>query len=79
MADDIAERVKAIIVRELGVDAGEVTPGALLADDLGADSLDVVAVTTAVEDAFDINIEDDDMWEMLTVADVTERVAKSLY
>ena len=50
------ERVKQIIVEQLGVDEGEVTPTASFVDDLGADSLDTVELVMAFEEAFDIEM-----------------------
>jgi len=52
----VDEKVKQIIVEQLGVDEGEVTPSASFVDDLGADSLDTVELVMAFEEAFDIEI-----------------------
>jgi acyl carrier protein len=52
----VEERVKQIIVEQLGVDEGEVTPTASFVDDLGADSLDTVELVMAFEEAFGIEI-----------------------
>jgi acyl carrier protein len=54
------EKVQAIIVEQLGVDASEVTPAADFINDLGADSLDIVELTMAFEEAFDLAIPDED-------------------
>jgi acyl carrier protein len=56
----IAERVKSIIVEQLGVDEEEVTLHASFTDDLGADSLDIVELVMAFEEEFGIEIPDDD-------------------
>lgn len=56
---DIAEKVKAIIIDNLGVDASEVTAAASFTNDLGADSLDTVELVMAIEEAFNIEIPDD--------------------
>lgn len=56
----VAERVKGIIVDQLGVDADEVTPEASFTEDLGADSLDVVELVMAFEEEFGIEIPDED-------------------
>ena len=60
MADDIEQKVKDIIVEQLGVDPGEVKPEASFVNDLGADSLDTVELVMALEEAFDIEIPDED-------------------
>jgi acyl carrier protein len=66
------ERIKEIIVEQLGVDAGEVTPDASFIDDLGADSLDTVELVMAFEEEFDIEIPDEDAEKIRTVRDVME-------
>jgi acyl carrier protein len=63
------ERVKQIIVEQLGVDEGEVTATASFVDDLGADSLDTVELVMAFEEAFDIEIPDEDAEKIRTVQD----------
>jgi acyl carrier protein len=63
------ERVKQIIVEQLGVDEAEVTPNASFVDDLGADSLDTVELVMAFEEAFDIEIPDEDAEKIRTVQD----------
>jgi len=55
----VEEKVKSIIVEQLGVDAKEVTPEASFVDDLGADSLDTVELVMAFEEAFNIALPDD--------------------
>jgi acyl carrier protein len=55
----VAEKVKSIIVEQLGVDAEEVTPAASFTDDLGADSLDIVELVMAFEEEFGIEIPDE--------------------
>ena len=66
---DIAEKVKAIIVDKLGVDAGEVTDEASFTNDLGADSLDTVELIMEFEKEFDIQIPDDKAEAIATVGD----------
>ena len=61
------EKVKQIIVEQLGVDEAEVTPTASFVDDLGADSLDQVELVMAFEEAFDIEIPDEDAEKIQTV------------
>jgi acyl carrier protein len=56
----VAEKVKSIIVEQLGVEADEVTPDASFTDDLGADSLDIVELVMAFEEEFGIEIPDED-------------------
>lgn len=63
------ERVKQIIVEQLGVDEAEVTANASFVDDLGADSLDTVELVMAFEEAFDIEIPDEDAEKIRTVQD----------
>ena len=65
----VEERVKQIIVEQLGVDEAEVTPNASFVDDLGADSLDTVELVMAFEEAFEIEIPDEDAEMIRTVQD----------
>ena len=65
----VEERVKQIIVEQLGVDEAEVTPKASFVDDLGADSLDTVELVMAFEEAFEIEIPDEDAEKIRTVQD----------
>ncbi len=67
MASNVEEKVKQIIVEQLGVDEAEVTPTASFVDDLGADSLDTVELVMALEEAFEIEIPDEDAEKILTV------------
>jgi acyl carrier protein len=57
---DVAEKVKSIIVEQLGVDEDEVTADASFTDDLGADSLDIVELVMAFEEEFGIEIPDEE-------------------
>ena len=72
----IEERVKKIVVEQLGVKEEEVTANASFVDDLGADSLDVVELVMALEEAFDIEIPDEDAELMNTIGDVESYVTK---
>jgi acyl carrier protein len=72
----VEERVKQIIVEQLGVDEGEVTPTASFVDDLGADSLDTVELVMAFEEAFDIEIPDEDAEKITTVKDAVAYIEK---
>jgi acyl carrier protein len=64
----ISERVKAIVSEELGIT--DVSSGAVLVTDLGADSADRISLTMALEEAFDLEIPDADAEELLTVSDI---------
>ncbi|HIC67996.1 MAG TPA: acyl carrier protein [Candidatus Latescibacteria bacterium] len=68
----IEERVRDLIVEQLGVNAEQVTAEASFVDDLGADSLDTVELVMAFEEEFGIDIPDEDAEKMLTVADSTK-------
>lgn len=65
----VEEKVKAIIVDQLGVSADEVKPEASFVDDLGADSLDLTELIMAMEEEFDIEIDDEDAQKILKVQD----------
>lgn len=66
---DTLEKVKKIIVEQLGVDEEEVTAQASFVDDLGADSLDTVELVMAFEEEFDLEIPDEDAEKITTVQD----------
>ncbi len=72
----VDEKVKQIIVEQLGVDEAEVTPSASFVDDLGADSLDQVELIMAFEEAFEIEIPDEDAEKIKTVQDAVDYVEK---
>jgi acyl carrier protein len=72
----VDEKVKQIIVEQLGVDEGEVTNNASFVDDLGADSLDTVELVMAFEEAFDIEIPDEDAEKIRTVQDAIDYIDK---
>ena len=65
----IKERVRDLIVEQLGVNAEQVTPEASFIDDLGADSLDTVELVMAFEEEFGIDIPDEDAEKMTSVKD----------
>jgi acyl carrier protein len=73
----VDEKVKQIIVEQLGVDEAEVTPSASFVDDLGADSLDTVELVMAFEEAFDIEIPDEDAEKIRTVKDAIDYISKN--
>ncbi|MEI7641238.1 MAG: acyl carrier protein [bacterium] len=68
-AKTIEERVKDVIVAQLGVDAAEVKPESSFIDDLGADSLDTVELVMALEEEFGVEIPDEDAEKVRTVGD----------
>ena len=70
MAGKLEERVKDIIVEQLGVNAEQVTPEASFIDDLGADSLDSVELIMAFEEEFNIEIPDEAAEKIKSVQDV---------
>ncbi len=67
---NLEERVKNLVVTQLGVDAAKVTTNASFIDDLGADSLDTVELVMAFEEEFDLEIPDEDAQKMRTVSDI---------
>jgi len=74
----VKERVKEIIVDQLGVDADAVTDTASFIDDLGADSLDTVELIMAFEEEFDIEIPDEEAEKLTTVGKALEYLEKKL-
>jgi acyl carrier protein len=74
----VEERIKKIIAEQLGVEEDEVTPEASFVDDLGADSLDTVELVMAFEEAFDIEIPDEDAEKILTVGRAIEYIKEKM-
>ena len=70
----VEEKVKHIIVEQLGVDEDEVKAEASFVDDLGADSLDVVELVMALEEEFGLEISDEDAEKLVTVQKVIEYI-----
>ncbi len=70
----VEEKVKGIIMEQLGVDAEEVTTEASFVNDLGADSLDTVELVMALEEAFKIEISDEDAEKIATVGDAIKYI-----
>ena len=73
-AEEITQRVKAIIVEQLGVNADEVKPEASFIEDLGADSLDIVELIMALEEEYDMEIPDEDAEKIQAVQDVIDYI-----
>ena len=73
---DLGGRIREIVAHQLGIDQVELVPEARILDDLGADSLDVVELVMALEEAFDIEVPDEQLDEMRTVGDVERYVSK---
>ena len=76
MADSVEEKVKQIIVEELGVEESEVTINARFIDDLGADSLDTVELVMRFEEEFGIEIPDEDAEKIQAVKDAIDYIEK---
>lgn len=70
----VFEKVKAIIVEQLGVDEEEVTADASFIEDLGADSLDIVELVMALEEEFDLVIPDEDAEKIRTVSQAVKYI-----
>ena len=74
----VTEKVKKMIVEQLGVSEAEVIPEAKFIDDLGADSLDIVELIMALEDEYGIEIPDEDAEKMETVGDAIKYIKEHL-
>jgi acyl carrier protein len=70
----VEQKVKQIIVEQLGVDEAQVDSNASFVDDLGADSLDIVELVMAFEEAFDLDIPDEDAEKIRTVKDAVDYI-----
>lgn len=70
----VDEKVKEIIAKQLGVNAAEITPDSSFVEDLGADSLDTVELVMAFEEAFNIEIPDEDAEKIQKVKDAVEYI-----
>lgn len=78
MESTVEVKVKEIIVEQLGIEDNEVTTEASFIDDLGADSLDTVELVMAFEEAFDIEIADEDAEKIKTVKDAVNYIKENL-
>jgi acyl carrier protein len=74
----VEQKVKQIIVEQLGVDEAQVDSTASFVDDLGADSLDIVELIMAFEEAFDLDIPDEEAEKLATVKDAVDYVDSKL-
>ena len=76
--EEVFEKVKGIIVDQLGVSEASVTMDASFIDDLGADSLDIVELVMALEEEFDMEIPDTDAEKVVTVSDVVDYIKENV-
>ncbi len=76
-SEEIFEKIKEIIVEQLGVAENTVTMEASFIDDLGADSLDIVELIMALEEEFDLEIPDADAEKIVTVSDVVDYIKEN--
>jgi acyl carrier protein len=74
----VSERLKKIIVEQLGVDESEVVPSASFVDDLNADSLDLVELIMSLEEEFKLQISDEDAEKITTVGEAQEYIEEHL-
>jgi len=77
-SEDIFEKVKEIIIEQLGVSETSITTEASFIDDLGADSLDIVELIMALEEEFDLEIPDNDAEKVVTVGDVVDYIKDNI-
>ena len=77
-SEEVLEKVKEIIVEQLGVAENTVTMEASFIDDLGADSLDIVELIMALEEEFDLEIPDADAEKIVSVNDVVDYIKENV-
>ena len=77
-SEEVYDKVKEIIVEQLGVAETAITPEASFIDDLGADSLDIVELIMALEEEFDLEIPDADAEKVVTVGDVVDYIKENV-
>ena len=73
--DEIESQLRALVAKRLGAEAADIRAETSLSEDLGADSLDMVSLIMDIEDAFDIDVPDEDAARIVTVEQLTEYVA----
>ena len=73
-SEEIFDKVKEIIIEQLGVTESSITMEASFIDDLGADSLDIVELIMALEEEFDMEIPDEDAEKIVSVSDVVDYI-----
>lgn len=78
MNNDIFEKLKAIAVNDIGIDADKVKPESDIIKELGLDSLDIVDMLMKVEETFGVTIDDSDVVELKTVADVVKFIEDNI-
>ncbi|MCI8634606.1 MAG: acyl carrier protein [Eubacterium sp.] len=72
------EKLKQIIAEVLNVDADEITMDTTFVDDLGADSLDIFQIIMGIEEEFDIEIQNEEAEQIVTVADAAEKIKAAM-
>ena len=77
-SEEVFEKVKNVIIEQLGVAENNITMEASFIDDLGADSLDIVELIMALEEEFDIEIPDSDAEKVVTVGDVVDYIKENV-
>ncbi len=76
--NEIFDKVKAVVVEQLGVSEDQVTPDASYIDDLGADSLDTVELVMSLEEEFNTEIPDDDAEKLVTIKSTVDYIEKMI-
>ena len=76
--EEIFEKVKTVIVEQLGIDEESVKMDSSFLDDLGSDSLDIVEFIMALEEEFGLEIPDEDVEKIVTVKDVVEYISENI-
>ncbi|MFZ2537774.1 MAG: acyl carrier protein [Oscillospiraceae bacterium] len=74
----VFDKIKAILVDQLDADEDTVTMGALIGDDLGADSLDVADIVMSLEEEFDIEVPDEQVVNMKSVGDIVRYIEENV-